>query len=214
MVEFAAENWPAALRLCEEQIELERRHHKGDLALAIDVFNRAVALKNLGRLDEAERDLHFCLRVQQEHQRSVSVAKVLSELAAVADRRGDPARAAQFQTQALEIRHRLGALSDAAILHFRLNVYYGKLSQRGDAIREGCCAALIYTLIREPYLNSTISNLQSVLAELAPSERRTHWPTAAALFAAYPRLAEQLARRGVTTQQAQAILDQLWERAT
>ena len=215
MVEHAAKNWPAALRLCEEQIELERRHHKGDLAVALDRGNRAVALKNLDRLDEAERDLHFCLRVFHQHQQPVYEAKVLSELAAVADRRGDPARAAQFQTQALEIRHRLGALSDAAISHNNLAIYYGKQGRHIEMIREDCCAILISDHIGKlQLLQGTINNLHLHLSEVSLSERRAHWPTAAALFAAYPRLAEQLARRGVATQQAQATLDQLWERAT
>ena len=49
------------------------------------------------------------------------------------------------------------------------------------------------------------------LSQLPSEERRAHWPSAADLFAAYPRLAELLAQRGVTEAAAQQVLDQLWE---
>jgi len=53
--------------------------------------------------------------------------------------------------------------------------------------------------------------LRADLSKVASQDRRAHWPTAAALFAAHPALREMLAAHGVSEQQAQQRLDQLWE---
>jgi hypothetical protein len=113
-------------------VRFSQRHRKGDLAVAIDVFNRAVNLTCLGRLGDAERDLPFCLRVFHEHQQPLYESTVVSELATVSSRRGDPARAAQFEAQSLDIRHRIDPLSDAAISHNNLAGYDAKLSVVGQ----------------------------------------------------------------------------------
>jgi len=212
MVEVADENWSAAIRICDGQIELDQRHHKGDLAVATHVFNRAAVLNNLGRLDDAERDLLFCLRVFHEHQQPLQQAAVFGELANVADGRGDQTRAVQFQTQALDIRHRLGALSNAAISHCNLGGYLSKLGRTDEAILEGCCAALIYALIGERQgLHNALRYVSIYLSQFPASARRSHLPSASDLFATYPRLGELLAQRGVTVESAQEELEQLWE---
>lgn len=211
-VAHAEDDWEVSARIRAEQIELAQYHHKGDLFISQVIFNRAVALQNLGHLDAAERDLLFCLQASREHQQPAYEAKVLGQLADQADQRGDPTRAAQFAAQALDICHRLGALSDAAISHKQLSFYCGKLGQLQDAIREGCCGALIRVLIGERHtLNTSLHILRDTLSQLPSTERRAHWPTAADLFAAHPRLGEMLARRRITVEQAQEVLDQLWE---
>jgi tetratricopeptide (TPR) repeat protein len=212
MAEARSEDWAAALRICEEQLELDQHHHHGELAVAEDVFNRATYLLRLGRLDEAEQDLRFCRRVFHNHQQPVYEAKVLSQLGTLADRQADPARAAQFETQALAIRHRLGALSDAAISHNNLDIYLGKVGQTEEAILEGCCAALIRALTGEQQeLLATLWNVSIDLHEFPPAEHRAHWPTAVALFGKYPELGELLAARGVDAAAAQGVLDRSWE---
>jgi len=111
----------------------------------------------------------------------------------------------------LDIKHRLGALSDAAISHNNLSIYFRKEGRHRDAIWENCCAALLYYLIREQQnLSTTVGNLCIKLSALSPADRRAHWPTAAELFAAHPRLGELLAARDVDQAQAQQVLDRLW----
>jgi len=128
-IERETENLPQALGICEEQIELDQQHRKDDLTIASHTFTRATNLTRMDRLEDAERDLLFCLRVQKEHQRPASVAKVLGELAAVAERQGDPLRAYQFVSQALDICYRLNNLSDVAISHNNLNSKLDKLGR-------------------------------------------------------------------------------------
>ena len=211
-VEENANNWLTAIRICDEQIELKRRHHKSDLALNIHVFNRAGNLTRLGRLDEAEGDLLFCLRVDRENQDALGMSKDLSLLAYIVDERGDPGHAAQFETQSLEICYRLGTLSEAAISHCNLGTYLWKLGKRKESLIEICCDGLITVVLEEwRGMNITFTILHEKLKDMPLDERRAHWPTAAGLFAAYPRLGELLAGRGVGTAQVQAILDQLWE---
>jgi len=212
MIEDDAENWPAAVQICNEQIELKTRHHKGDLAVALARGNRATCLICLDRPDDAERDLLFCLRVFHKHQQPSYESKVLVQLAGLADRRDDPARAGQFETQSLDICHRLGALSDAAISHNNLGLYLGKLGRTDEAILEACCAALLGFLIGErQQLGVILRNVSIRLSQFPASDRRSHWPTASNLFAVHPRLGELLAQRGVTVERAQEMLDQLWE---
>ena len=57
-------------------------------------------------------------------------------------------------------------------------------------------------------------SLSRKLKQLPPADRRAHWPTAAALFAAHPALGELLAARGVSQEQAQQVLDELWKVVT
>jgi hypothetical protein len=209
-VEHALLNWAAAVKLCEAKIALKLRHHKGDLAVAEDLFNRATALTRLGELEAAERDLAACQRVFHTHNQPLYESKVLGQLADLADEQGDPARAAQFQTQALAIRHRLGHLSDAAISHNNLGNYLDKQGKTDKALIEDG-AALIRALIGEQqYLAQALNNARIYLSKFPAADRPAHWPTAAALFAAYPRLGSLLAERGVDQAAAQAVLDRLW----
>jgi tetratricopeptide (TPR) repeat protein len=206
-IEARAGNWQAALLICEQNIELKTRHHKEALELALSRGQRATCLIRLDRLDDAERDLLFCLRVFREHQQPLNEAKTLSQLADLANERGDAARAAQFEAQALEIYYRLDALRTAAISHWHLGIYYAGLEQIARSLVECFCASLIYTAIGQ---QGPLNNLRSALSHIPPAERRAHWPTAADLFAAHPRLGELLAARGVDQAQAQQMLDRLW----
>ena len=208
-IEARAGNWQAALLICEQNIELKTRHHKEDLAVALARGNRATCLTRLGCLDDAERDMLFCLRVFREHQQPLNEAKTLSQLADLANERGDTACAVQFEAQALEIYYCLDALRAAAISHWHLGIYYAGLEQIARSLVECFCASLIYTAIGQ---QGPLNNLRSALSHIPPAERRAHWPTAAELFAAYPRLRELLAARGVDQAQAQQMLDRLWER--
>jgi tetratricopeptide (TPR) repeat protein len=212
MIEKETGNWPAVLRICEEQCELLTRH-PGDTSLSATVPNRAIALMNLGRLDEAEQALFAYLQACREHQQPLHEATALSELAHVTYMRGDPARAAQFEINVLDIRYRFAALSGAAISHQNLGGYYLAMNRLGDTLRDGACAALIYIHLGQPrYLNTVVTSLCGLLSRLPVGDRQTHWPTATDLFTAYPRLEEVLAARGVDGAQAQGVLDRLWER--
>ena len=211
-VSQAGNDWETCAQIRGQQLALMQCHNKGEVTIASVVFNRAAALKNLGLLDDAERDLVVCLRVDREHQQPLSESKVLSELASIAHRRGDAERAAQFEAQSLALCHRLGALSDAAKSHHSLDIYLWKLGRREQAVLELCCAGLITMLIGERgLLQTTLDNLRIDLSELSPGDRLAWWPTAATIFATYPRLGELLDARGMGEPQAQQVLDRLWE---
>lgn len=208
-IEFAAQDWAAAKRICQQRIDLKIHHNKYDMVQ--DRGNRATCLMQLGHFDEAEQDFLYCLQAFQDRQIPQEEATALMQLAQIAIRKNDPSRARQFAARGLDVFYSMGMLAEVARAHRDIGAYSILQDRPTEATLDACRAALIALVVgQRAVVRDALLLLRDCAAQLPGPEFQKHWPTVEQVLNACPRLEELLAQKGITRAGAQKVLDQLW----
>jgi tetratricopeptide (TPR) repeat protein len=215
--DYAREDWKSALRRLETVLEVKHALERAAADIAVDRFNRASVLVNLGRFGEARAELEDCLEVFQGKPKER--AAVLASLAGLFAEQGDVTQAITQERRALAVREQLPDPGDRAISHNNLAISL-KLQGNAPALAESTrhqLAASIYRLVAR-----LGQQLQSSLSNYAIDFRRTR---GAGTEVAVPRVAELLAnpafhalelwlcQRQVDPAELQMAVDQFLEQA-
>ena len=183
--------------------------------IAIDRFNRAVMLSNLGRFGEAQAEFEACLQLFQ-HDLAKS-SDVFSSLAKLFAEQGDVAQAITQQRRALALREQLPDPRDRALSHHNLAEYLDRSGTPAALVESPrhMLAALIYFLII-----GLGQDMQTWLGNYAIRFRRAHEagtpllvPRVAELLRdpAFDPLERWLRQRQIGVDELQAAIDQLLE---
>jgi tetratricopeptide (TPR) repeat protein len=211
----ALERWDACLALLAELEQIHRARGEGEHMLARTRFNQYGPLLRLGRLDEAQRVVEFCVDVFRDSNDLIGQAKALSALADVWHERGSIDEAIALERQALSIRHRLPDPEGRALSHHNLAEYLGQAVRLIEALPHRL-AAIIYRRV-----SGRSQDFKTSLQSLTQDIRRLHQANHASPAPAWPRLAnlltlpefhalaEWLAKRSIDCGDLQADLEQL-----
>lgn len=211
----AQQNWKAALPRIEAILDLQGLLLRPAEDIAIVRMNRAIVLKNLGRLGEAQSELETCLQLFQDDPANSSI--VLSSMASLFAKQGDVSEAHRQEQRALALCEQLPDPRNRAISHHNVANYLersGTSAELAEAPRHRL-AALIYFLVA-----GLGQDMQTSLGNYARRFRLAH---EAGTSYAVPRLADLLAdsafdpldkwlrQRGVDVDELQVAVDELLE---
>lgn len=211
------ENWEACLSLLKEKKQTEREMGQGKHEIYRTRFNQYIPLKQLGRLDEAQRTLEECLAVFREADDLGIHSNTLSALADIWNVRGDIEQAIALERRALSITNRLDDPADRAISHGNLSKYLddsGRLEESAVHMLVGIIYRLIAT--RHDLLVTSLNNLRYLIRRAAQSGTRYDLPRISSLVSRpeFDALGRFLEKRGVDVDALQGQVDQLVEQVT
>jgi tetratricopeptide (TPR) repeat protein len=178
----ALEQWQAALDRIAEIIAVNRVRGESEHEMARDRFNRYAPLVRLGQLDEAQRELEYCLEV---FEAAGERAKVLSGLAQVFDKKGDLGQAIALQRRALALRNTQPEPVDRAISHNNLGNSLISAGHLSDAAAHELAALLYFVAIGHGQHIQTVARNHVVRLRRARQSGGEH---------KLPRVAELVAR--------------------
>jgi non-specific serine/threonine protein kinase len=91
-----------------EALRVERKRSRDKASIALTTFEMGIVAMIQGDLGRAAEMYHECLKLWREVGYQVGVALVINGMAWIADRRGQPARAARLASAASTVRDRVG----------------------------------------------------------------------------------------------------------
>ncbi len=151
--------WPE----CYEALQkLERMHgelRSGKHEIARTRLTQAAPLIEMGRIEEAKTLLEGCLDVFRQSNDLGSMAKALTELAAVWDDLGDGTQAIRLQREALAVKDQLPDPDSRAVSHNNLSLHLLKASQPDEA-RNHWLAGLTYRLVTGSNPQRSLNHLE------------------------------------------------------
>lgn len=156
-----AKDYPAAIAVCREALELERALNPEGTGVAINLNNLAEAERRSGDFDAAERDYREALRIALAANDREDVAYITINLAAVALGREDWPGAEVYAREALPLVEKVGRKDAIAFTCHCLAKAFARQGLKPEALPHARRAVEIYLALR----SSELEEARQTLAE-------------------------------------------------
>ena len=138
--------WEACLNCVDETIYLKKVIRESEYEIAGEFYNRGSLLIELGKMDEAKKELKYCFGFFERAGDVKLIAGTLSALSVVYSKQGDLDQAISLERRALNILNTLPNLEERAGSHNNLSNRFQELGQTSEAAAHQL-AALVYRLL-------------------------------------------------------------------
>jgi len=208
-LEYRRQDWPALVYTCDRSIEVKRESGKKEVEIAEDILHCTPPLIVLGDLEQARRNLEYCLDLFRQEGQVGNQSVALGHLGRVWEKRGDLPRCVGFEEKALSFAYQGSNYGDAAILHNNLAVHLGTLGRFAEALPHAVAAVLLSVILGDQqWLATSLGSLRNLRRHTVAQGLSDSVPTVQELVADFHGLTRFLAEWGLTQAQAQAALDQ------